>query len=172
MPWRAWWEILETDYAAHLRRRTHALLGPGTVNVGKIAGGKQANIVPDYCEIVVDRRTLPGETGAGVRREILARLKAASLSVSVASDKSVPCLALETDFRLPLVQAFCACAGQSRPAGVNYFCDAAVLSAAGIPSIVFGPGDIAQAHTADEWIRTDQLERAKDLLVRFLISMP
>jgi acetylornithine deacetylase/succinyl-diaminopimelate desuccinylase-like protein len=70
-------EILETDYAAHLQRRTHALLGPGTVNVGRISGGKQANIVPDSCEIVVDRRTLPGETAAGVRREVLARLKAA-----------------------------------------------------------------------------------------------
>ncbi len=165
-------EILETDYAAHLRRQTHPLLGPGTVNVGRIAGGKQANIVPDYCEIVLDRRTLPGETAAGVRREILARLNAAGLSPSLVSDKSAPCLALETDFRLPLVQAFCACVGQVRPAGVNYFCDAAVLSAAGIPSIVFGPGDIAQAHTADEWIELSQLERAKDLLIRFLTPLP
>ena len=165
-------ELLETDYAAHLRRRSHALLGPGTVNVGRIFGGKQANIVPDFCEMVADRRTLPGETAAGVRREILARLKAAGLSASIASGKSVPCLALETDFRLPLVQALFACAGQTRPAGVNYFCDAAVLSAAGIPSIVFGPGDIAQAHTTDEWIRLDQLESAKSLMVRFLSSMP
>ena len=165
-------EILETGYAAQLRRRKHALLGAGTVNVGKISGGKQPNIVPDYCEILVDRRTLPGETEAGVRREISARLKAKGLSARVSSDKSVPCLALETDFKLPLVQQLFAAAGQSKPVGVQYFCDAAVLSAAGIPSVVFGPGDIAQAHTADEWISLAQLERAKDLLVRFLNSLP
>jgi acetylornithine deacetylase len=55
---------------------------------------------------------------------------------------------------------------------VDYFCDAAVLAAGGIPSVVFGPGDIAQAHTADEWISLTQLERGKDLLVRFFKSLP
>jgi acetylornithine deacetylase len=55
---------------------------------------------------------------------------------------------------------------------VDYFCDAAVLSRAGIPSVVFGPGDIAQAHTADEWISLEELERGKDLLLRFLLSLP
>jgi acetylornithine deacetylase len=55
---------------------------------------------------------------------------------------------------------------------VDYFCDAAVLAAAGIPSVIFGPGDIAQAHTADEWISLSSLERAKEMLLRFLSSLP
>ena len=165
-------EKLETDYARALRRRKHPLLGAGTVNVGRIAGGRQANIVPDCCEILVDRRTLPGETEAGVRREIAALLRAGKLHAAISSDKSAPCLPLETDFHQPLVQAFCACVGQTRPAGVNYFCDAAILSAAGIPSIVFGPGDIAQAHTGDEWISLAELERATELLFNFLQSLP
>jgi acetylornithine deacetylase len=54
---------------------------------------------------------------------------------------------------------------------VDFFCDAAVLAEGGIPSVVFGPGDIAQAHTSDEWISTSSLERAKDLLVNFLKSL-
>jgi acetylornithine deacetylase len=54
---------------------------------------------------------------------------------------------------------------------VHYFCDAAVLARGGIPSIVFGPGDIAQAHTADEWISLASLDRAKAMLVRFLQSL-
>ena len=54
---------------------------------------------------------------------------------------------------------------------MDFFCDAAVLSAGGIPSVVFGPGDIAQAHTADEWISLASLERGKDLLLRFLKSL-
>jgi acetylornithine deacetylase len=62
--------------------------------------------------------------------------------------------------------------GQSKPLGVDFFCDAAILSAGGIPSVVFGPGDIAQAHTADEWISLAELERGKNLLLRFLNSLP
>jgi len=67
---------LETDYAARLRKRRHPLLGTATVNVGTISGGAQPNIVPDGCAITIDRRTLPGETEAGVRREIAALLRA------------------------------------------------------------------------------------------------
>jgi acetylornithine deacetylase len=47
-----------------------------------------------------------------------------------------------------------------------------VLSAAGIPSVVFGPGNIAQAHTADEWVDIKQLDRAQALLTSFLASLP
>src|ERR1019366_5328128 len=65
-------ELLETDYAAQLRRRKHKLLGTATVNVGTISGGSQPNIVPDRCTISIDRRTLPGETEAEVRHEITA----------------------------------------------------------------------------------------------------
>jgi acetylornithine deacetylase len=55
---------------------------------------------------------------------------------------------------------------------VDFFCDAAVLAGKGIPSVVFGPGDIGHAHTAEEWIPLSELERAKGVLVRFLTSQP
>jgi acetylornithine deacetylase/succinyl-diaminopimelate desuccinylase-like protein len=165
-------DMLETDYAARLRRRHHPLLGTATVNVGMISGGTQPNIVPDRCAIMIDRRTLPGETEAGVRREIAALLRAKRLSAKISSTKLAPCLPLETSPKLPLVRQFLRSAGQARPAGVDFFCDAAVLSAGGIPSVVFGPGDIAQAHTADEWISLASLERGKNLLLNFLKSLP
>jgi acetylornithine deacetylase/succinyl-diaminopimelate desuccinylase-like protein len=165
-------EVMETDYAARLRRRKHGLLGAGTVNVGTICGGAQPNIVPDACVIQVDRRTLPGETESSVRREMNLLLAAKKLSVKISSTKLAPCLPLETDAKLPLVRQFLRSTGQAKPAGVDYFCDAAVLSAAGIPSVVFGPGDIAQAHTADEWISLAALERGKNFLLHFLKSLP
>ena len=62
--------------------------------------------------------------------------------------------------------------GQTKPAGAHYFCDAAVLAGGGIPSVVFGPGDIAQAHTADEWISLRELDRATVLLTEFLAALP
>jgi acetylornithine deacetylase len=165
-------ELLETKYAAQLRRRKHRLLGAGTVNVGQIAGGTQPNIVPDRCAIAIDRRTLPGETEAGVGREIAALLRAEKLTATISSAKLAPALALETDPKLPLVRQFFRATGQTRPVGVDYFCDAAILAAGGIPSVVFGPGDIAQAHTVDEWISLAELERGKNLLLRFLKSLP
>lgn len=165
-------DVIETKYAAQLKKRKHKLLGTATVNVGKISGGSQPNIVPDACTIEIDRRTLPGETERSVRRELAALLAANGLNAKISSAKHAPAPSLETDPGLPLVQQFLRSVKQSRTVGVDYFCDAAVLAAGGIPSVVFGPGDIAQAHTVDEWISLAELERAKDLLVRFFRSLP
>lgn len=165
-------EELETHYAATLKRRTHPLLGHATVNVGFIAGGKQPNIVPDRCEILIDRRTLPGETDAGVFAELRALLRRLSVDAELTDTKNAPCPALETDPELPLVRQLTRCAGQRRALGVDYFSDAAVLASGGIPSVLLGPGDIAQAHTADEWVELTQLERLTRLLVKFLRDQP
>ena len=70
------------------------------------------------------------------------------------------------------MRQFLECVGQRKTVGVNYFCDAAVLAAGGMPSVVFGPGNIAQAHTVDEWISLAELEQGKNLLLRFLRTMP
>jgi len=167
-------DALETEYAAKLRqRRRHPLLGYATVNVGTIRGGTQPNIVPDSCKISIDRRTLPGEKDAAVKREIQSFLARKKLHATFGGmGRQSPCSPMETNTRLPLVRQFLRSIGQSKPVGVNYFCDAAVLTEGGIPSVVFGPGDIAQAHTQDEWISLRSLERATAMLVRFLSSQP
>jgi acetylornithine deacetylase/succinyl-diaminopimelate desuccinylase-like protein len=163
--------LLETDYAADLRRKRHPLLGHATVNVGVIRGGTQPNIVPDRCSILVDRRTLPGETEQSVRSEIQRLFSRARLRAVWTDDKAAPCRPLETDPSLPLVADCLKILGQRKPGGVHYYSDAAVLSEGGIPSVLFGPGDIAQGHTADEWLQIAQLEKAKDFFVRFLRSL-
>jgi len=164
--------LIETAYAKQLRKTHHPLLGHGTINVGVIHGGIQPNIVPNYCTCLADRRTLPGETESTVKREIQALLEKHRLKASVSSVKQAPCYPLETKISLPLVQNFLKIAGQSAPLGVNYFCDASVLSKSGIPSIVFGPGDIAQAHTEDEWISQKSLNDATALLLNFFLAQP
>jgi acetylornithine deacetylase/succinyl-diaminopimelate desuccinylase-like protein len=165
-------DLFETGYARHLRQRRHPLLGAATINIGFIHGGTQFNIVPALCVAGADRRTLPGETGAAVCAEMNAWLRRHGLRARLTSDKSSHCLPLETDPRLPLVQKFLQTARQKRPAGVDYFCDASILAQGGIPSIVFGPGDIAQAHTADEWVAQKSLEAAAALLLKFLRTLP
>ncbi len=159
-------------YASGLQAKRHGLLGKGTINVGTIQGGNQPNIVPDSCRISIDRRTLPGEDQKTVIRELRALLRARGIRASISNMRGGSCVALETDICLPLVHGFMRTVGQRRPCGVDYFCDAAVLSAGGIPSVVFGPGDIAQAHTAKEWIATNSLETGTDLLETFLRTLP
>jgi acetylornithine deacetylase len=165
-------DILQTEYAHGLKKRHHPLLGSPTVSVGVIAGGTQPNVVPDHCTILVDRRTLPGETQKSVWNEIQRLLRKHGLKASLTDSKNAPCPPMETDPAIPLIKQFLAAVGQSKTVGVKYFCDAAVLSESGIPSIVFGPGDIAQAHTTNEWIDTNQLNRATGLMKQFLQSLP
>jgi acetylornithine deacetylase/succinyl-diaminopimelate desuccinylase family protein len=165
-------DLLETTYASSLQQRRHSLLGSPTISVGTIGGGSQPNIVPDQCRISIDRRTIPGETEAGVRRDLKALLRRHKLKANLLNIRNAPCPALETNLKLPLVKQFLGTVGQTRPIGVHYFCDAAVLASGGIPSVVFGPGDIAQAHTADEWISIRQLEQGARMLLRFLQSLP
>jgi acetylornithine deacetylase/succinyl-diaminopimelate desuccinylase-like protein len=164
--------LLETEYARLLRRHRHPLLGCATVSVGSIHGGTQPNIVPASCVASADRRTLPGETDESVLRELKSLLRRHGLRASFEDEKCSACPPLETNPRLPLVRTFLKAAGQKKPGGVNYFCDAAVLAQSGMPSVVFGPGDIAQAHTADEWIASSSLERASRILLKFFQSLP
>ena len=146
----------------------HRLLGQPTISVGSIKGGSQPNIVPDHCIISVDRRTLPGETDAKVIAELKRLL---GKDATVTKIHPVPCPPLDTSPQLPLVQKFMRAARQTQPAGVVFFSDAAVLASGGIPSVLFGPGNIAQAHTADEWVAVDQLDRGVEILTRFLQSL-
>jgi acetylornithine deacetylase/succinyl-diaminopimelate desuccinylase-like protein len=166
-------EVIETHYARLLKKRRHALLGQPTVNVGMVRGGTQANIVPDQCMALVDRRTIPGETDGQVFRELRALLrKHGSPALLRASHPGKECLPMETDARLPLVRELMHHAGQRSPAGAHFFSDASVLSHGGIPSVLFGPGNIDQAHTADEWIALKSLRRATEILSSFLRALP
>lgn len=163
--------LLEARYAAQLLHNKHPLLGHGTINLGAIHAGQQPNIVPDHCSALIDRRTLPGETDASVIRELSGLFRDEGLSASISKFQPAPCPALETDPEQGLVKQFMRCAKQKTPGAANFFSDAAVLSEGGIPSVLFGPGDIAQAHTPDEWIELPQLEQAKAMLLKFLRSL-
>ena len=163
-------DLVETLYASRLRKRNHRLLGRATVNIGAMHGGNQPNIVPASCTALLDRRMLPGESDGEVIREIQSLLRSRGLKVAICPLHPAECPALETDTRNACVRRFMKVLGQRSPAGVDYFSDAGVLASAGIPSVLFGPGDIAQAHTPNEWIDLRQVEQASDLLARFLQS--
>jgi acetylornithine deacetylase len=80
--------------------------------------------------------------------------------------------AMESSQDLSWTQSLMSHAGVNQTQGVDYFCDAALISQGGSPSVVFGPGSIDQAHTADEWIEIESLERGSEILFNFLRALP
>jgi len=151
-------DYLLGEYTGSLQQICNALLGSPTINVGIIRGGSQTNIVPDYCEIEVDRRTLPGESHDEILRHLRERLSAEVKLLGV-------CPPLSTDPQHPFIRAL-----GRETIGAPWFCDAAVFAQHGIPAVAFGPGDVAQAHTADEFVEMDDVFQATRVIENFLLS--
>jgi acetylornithine deacetylase/succinyl-diaminopimelate desuccinylase-like protein len=155
------------EYAAGVQRSEHPVLGKATANLGVIAGGTTINTVPSQCLLKVDRRLLPGETLASVLDPLRAVLASRKCSAEVSQPflfaeavwndpKSPPCVSL---------LSACKSAGTEPKLGTaDYATDACTLQAAGIPTLVFGPGDVAQAHTADESIDVEEVLQARRIL--------
>jgi acetylornithine deacetylase len=153
------------------RSASHPLLGPPTISVGRIEGGVSANTVPDGCRIELDRRLLPGESAAEAPAQLEAYLTAAGIDFPVRSSAVwLACPALGADANAAAVErlgrAVDAVRGGHEVTTVPYGTDASSLAAAGIPSVVFGPGDIAQAHTCDEWVDLSEVEQAAEVYYR------
>lgn len=160
-------------YAAELQARPpHPTLGPRTTSVGRITGGVSPNTVPDVCRIDIDRRLLPGETAEAAAADLEAYLKAdPAIDFPFTLVQShAACLPLDParsgELAARLGTAIDAVVGRHEVHAVPYGTDASTISAGGIPAVVFGPGDIAQAHTCDEWLDLAELDRASDILYR------
>lgn len=155
------------EFAEGLRERTpHPLVGRPTLSVGTIEGGTAVNVVPDLCQIMVDRRIIPGETPD----EAYAEIGEAVDDLLGPDDEKMPTLkdcAVETDADSEVVRlarmGVRSIGGEDEPEGVAYCTDGCDFAERNIPLVVFGPGDIAQAHTADEWIELAQVEAAADV---------
>jgi acetylornithine deacetylase len=167
-----------SEHACQLAGATpDPMLGPPSLSVGRVTGGQSVNIVPDDCSIEIDRRLIPGETVEGAMdqaREFLrSKLALNDFEKLRFGEPWVRMPALRNDTAaeyLDRLKYGLACADGSKPevSGVPYGTDAGPLAQAGLPCVVFGPGDIAQAHTEDEWIETDQVIDASERYFRLL----
>ncbi|MCE9564225.1 MAG: M20 family metallopeptidase [Planctomycetes bacterium] len=149
------------------------VLGPRTISVGRIMGGVSPNTVPDFCRADLDRRLLPGETFETATADLDAFLRALpDVDWPFTLTQSSPgCSPLSPVPSVELVKRFGAVidsvVGKHTVDSVPFGTDASRVAIKGVPTIVFGPGDIAQAHTKDEWIDLSQLEPASEILFRF-----
>lgn len=144
----------------------HPVLGDSTMNLGMIRGGSRINIVPDSCTIRLDIRFTPQVHRHGVVELLQDFLDGHGFSGSVTPEKDAICAPLDTPADHPLVQLLGQCGNGLT--GAPWFCDAAWLAAVGIPAVAAGPGSIAQAHTADEWVSLAELERGTAFYRDFL----
>ena len=143
-----------------------------TVQVGQIKGGSAVNIIPEHASLTMELRCLPGQEP----RAFLAALRQwAARHVEPELRRIDPSCGLEFDVRYVIPPLSVAqnrfldllgeLTGQS-PAAESYATEAGLFAAAGIPTIVCGPGDIAQAHKADEWVEAGQLAACGGLVRR------
>jgi acetylornithine deacetylase len=152
----------------------HPLLGHGSFHAGTIDGGSAPSVYPDACRLVLERRTLPGENTAGIIEEFEAVLdelgaELPELDAKLTQGLARPATQVPNDS--PLVEGLvAACVGEGVDpvvAGMTAWVDAAFLNEAGTPAVCFGPGSIAQAHSADESIDPAEIVTCAAVLERF-----
>jgi succinyl-diaminopimelate desuccinylase len=173
--------LVERELVPALAARSHPLLGSATVNTGVVRGGDRPPMVPAMCSVQLDRRWLPGERHGDVLeevRQLVRRLHAEDPAVNATvremdgtssfAHAPLACPADSPGLRL-LCDVASECTANSRePVGVQFWTDGALLSAAtGTPTVVCGPGDIAQAHSLEEWVAVEQLEQAAETYLLF-----
>ncbi len=162
------------ELAAELAARPpHPLLGPASLHASLISGGRELSTYPELCTLGLERRTLPGETTELVEAELEAALDIARgrhpgldarLRTTVVRDP------FDVDPEAAIVRCVRAALGNDTPViGVPYWTDSAVFSAAGIPTVIFGPGGEG-AHAAVEWVDLDQLDRCVAALDEVIVS--
>ncbi|MEQ8768506.1 MAG: acetylornithine deacetylase [Planctomycetota bacterium] len=133
-----------------------------TVNVGRIDGGTAINIIPRECRLVWEYRPLPGERPSEIREQVdafiaeklpadengLPRIETRTLAEVPAfpAQKSSPAVAFAKSVL-----------GEESERTVSYTSEAGLFQAAGVPAVVCGPGDVAQAHQPDEFLSLEQL---------------
>jgi succinyl-diaminopimelate desuccinylase len=164
-----------------VQEHVHPVLGSATYNIGTIQGGISRNMVPDRCVFQIGKRYLPGDSPEAIRAELEEAIAACEVEpearVSVAREPEFdrvphPPLEVHPDHPLPhaLSSTVARLTGRTpRMRSWGAFTDAALLQAAGIPAVIFGPGDVSLAHTDEEHIALSELVTAAEVYALFAI---
>jgi acetylornithine deacetylase len=168
-------ELADIEHELKLRPQDARFDPPyATLQVTRIEGGTATNIVPNSCCMDFDVRAIPGVDIGVIDRRIRAfaanvclpemRRIAPEAAIDIAIANQVPPFAAGAASEA--VALALNLAGQNETHAVSYATEAGLFQVAGSPAVVIGPGDIAQAHTADEWIARDQIEKCSAFLGR------
>ncbi len=157
---------------------THPLTGKAQCSINVIRGGTAANIIPDKCEIQIDRRVVPGESQSeavhgidGAMSEFQKRFPESKVTWQQSVDTPALNDAVKTGFADNVLHILSSLGLPGEGTGATYGTHAGDLQAAGFAAVVLGPGDIAQAHTKDEWIDTTELERSVEVYKQLMAGL-
>ena len=150
---------------------THRLLGAGSVHASLIEGGQELSSYPERCTLEIERRTIPGETLQHIEAElpaIFARIAAHDSTFQATVKTGLTREPFEVSLQEPIVQTVIQQASRRLgreivEVGGTGWMDSALLAAAGIPTVVFGPGG-AGAHAVVEWSDLTQVEQCAEIL--------
>ena len=168
-------ELADIEHELKLRPQDARFDPPyATLQVTRIDGGTATNIVPVSCRMDFDVRAIPGVDISAIDRRIHAfaanvclpemRRIAPESAIDIAIANQVPPFSAGSTSEV--VALALNLAGQNETHAVSYATEAGLFQVAGSPAVVIGPGDIAQAHTADEWIAKDQIDKCSAFLAR------
>lgn len=161
---------LETKFIP-LANRDFPLTGRAAASINIIQGGTAVNIIPDYCEITCDRRLVPGESVD----EVIAERNRALAGLNVENDNEYFAPPLPPGgseaFHRWMQPAFARFGLDGTGVGAAYATNASHYAEAGAPVVVLGPGNIAQAHTHNEWLDRSALFQGEQLY-RALLQLP
>jgi acetylornithine deacetylase len=141
----------------------HALVGPGSLHASLIEGGQELSSYPARCVLTGERRTIPGDTVEQVELELRGIAGDAALRLGLHRDP------FEAPVEHPFVELVGRAAGVSEHAGALFWTDAALIAAAGIPTVVYGPAGEG-AHAAVEWVDVASLERVRDVVLQTAVA--
>jgi succinyl-diaminopimelate desuccinylase len=150
----------------------HPLLGGCSMSVNRIAGGSGTNIVPEYCAVEIDIRTLPGQSAEAIVERFDALLaEMANEDAEFKAEVSVLRIAgaIETAENDPFVRAVCEAVGATETGAVGFTTDGPYFAPLG-PVVIYGPGKPELCHKPDEWIESDTLERGKAMFKRIFLG--
>jgi acetylornithine deacetylase len=150
---------------------THPLLGRGSLHASLVEGGTGMSTYPDRCVLTLERRTIPGKSRA---TDFIDEVEAACERIRARRDTFSAEVRLlvtqgpsDVDVEAPIVRELQHSMEEHGEAGgiegMSAWTDAALLNDAGIPTVLFGPGDISLAHAAEEYIPLDEIDRASEV---------
>ena len=145
-------------------------------NIGTINGGVKANMIASDCELKFGFRPLPGQDSQLILQSLegLANKEGSEISsndIEIKAGFFGPCLpAANQNFEMSTLNAeqLTNELGLEKGDAVNFWTEASLFSQAGLTALVYGPGNIAQAHTANEWVEIIQLQKVEKTYIQYL----
>lgn len=156
---------------------THPLLGSGSLHASLITGGQELSSYPERCLLSLERRTLPGESPESVEAELLGivqEIQRSDSSFHAVIRRGIDRSPMETPEDADIVRAIQASAAKvlnrsPQISGVQFWTDAAILSAEGIPSLLFGPSG-SGAHAVEEWVDLSSVKECAEIYLATAVN--